>query len=98
MAELLRTDGTVQTVTPADGKHFSLQELQGFVGGYIELVCYDPDPANIAICNEEGKIYDLPHNPAATRRARLWPRDYAVGDWLFCKRSDLESEEDDQDT
>ena len=35
---LLKTDGSAQEVTPKDGKEWSLPELQGFVGGYIQIV------------------------------------------------------------
>lgn len=38
MAYLIKTDGTVTEVHPANGTNFSLEELQKFVGGHIELV------------------------------------------------------------
>jgi hypothetical protein len=43
-----------EEVKPANGKKFSLQELQKFVGGYIEYV---PLSRPIAYCNEEGTTY-----------------------------------------
>lgn len=33
---LYTTDGGRRKVTPSNGTDFSLEELQGFVGGYIE--------------------------------------------------------------
>ena len=36
--KLIKTNGETQEVNPKDGKKFNLQELQGFVGGYIELL------------------------------------------------------------
>lgn len=43
----------------------TLQEMQDFVGGYIEMV---PTivPHRSLIVNEEGALDDLPVNPAAT--------------------------------
>jgi hypothetical protein len=42
---------------PADGKKFSLKELQGFVGGMIEILpCVNSD--FLLICNEESKLQD----------------------------------------
>lgn len=38
----------------------TLEELQGIVGGYIEVVRFASDC--VIICNEEGKLYGLPHN------------------------------------
>lgn len=38
----------------------SLKALQEFVGGYIEVVQIYGDMA--IICNEEGRIYNLPYN------------------------------------
>jgi hypothetical protein len=34
----IKADGTVTKVTPATGKKFTLEEMQKFVGGYIEIV------------------------------------------------------------
>ena len=38
----------------------TLEALQKFVGGYIEIVPLARDL--VAICNEEGRIYGLDHN------------------------------------
>ena len=45
-------------------KEPTLKEMQEFVGGYIE-VAYD-DGATQIICNEEGKLLELPLNKEAT--------------------------------
>lgn len=63
-ATLYRTDGTTEQVK-SDGREFSLEELQGFVGGYIELV---PRSRPYAYCNEEGLIDGLPSNEQASVR------------------------------
>jgi uncharacterized protein DUF3846 len=53
-----------QMVYPANGKKFSLLELQGFVGGYIEHV---PFSRPLAYCNEEGRLNNLPVNAEASK-------------------------------
>lgn len=56
----IKTDGTMQKVTPKNGEYFVLEELQAYVGGYIELVCISDDIW--MYCNEEGRLEDLPVN------------------------------------
>ena len=49
----------------------TLEELQGFVGGYIEV--YDLAADLAIICNEEGKLLGLPLNCGKTFEAvDLW--------------------------
>lgn len=67
MAQLIKTNGTVQEVTPANGKAFTLEELQGFVGGYIEPVRLGP--GKTMLVNEEGLIQELPYNSKASQLA-----------------------------
>lgn len=38
MAAYIKTDGTKQEVHPANSKRFTPEELQGFVGGPVELI------------------------------------------------------------
>lgn len=64
MAKLITPDGLTRDVTPADGKAFTLDELQGFVGGYIQLVRLTR--SRLMCCNEEGKLERLPLNRTAT--------------------------------
>lgn len=60
----IRGDGA--WVAPGNGKKFSLKELQGFVGGNIEIV-RAKEEGMILVINEEGKINNLPVNPSATK-------------------------------
>jgi hypothetical protein len=64
---LYRTDGTIIPVAPANGVRWTLEELQGLVGGYIETV--STIDGRIMIVNEHGKITKpmLPLNIQATR-------------------------------
>jgi len=54
-------------VFPANGKRFTLEELQGLVGGPIELIRSIADPNFFVVCNEEGLIHDLILNMVASR-------------------------------
>lgn len=65
MATLIRSIGTSEDVTPANGVDFRLKELQGYVGGHIEIV-YLAD-GRLMVINEEGKLEELPVNAEATR-------------------------------
>ena len=81
-----KTDGTAKQVKPTNGEDFTLEELQSFVGGYIEIVSLND---MFLVVNEEGKLNNLPVNANATA---LWEQVYGktdviVGDVLYtCKR------------
>lgn len=49
---IYRVSGKTEYVNPKDNKHFSLKELQGIVGGYIEIVSL-PN-SMIMVINENG--------------------------------------------
>ena len=62
------TDGHSQEVMPADGKQFTLEELQKIVGGYIEIVqpvCFDIYD-RVMVVNEEGRLEGLEQNAMAS--------------------------------
>ena len=98
MATLIKTDGTQQEVHPVNGKRFSLEELQGFVGGLVELLDLGE---GVMWINEEGKLIDLPFNRTATRLARpyLFPWDDGIrGDVLVLSaQEDRDSRVGDED-
>ncbi len=64
-------DGTITELALTEGN--SLAELQGAVGGYIEVLSLNERTA--MVINEEGKIYGLPANDVATRLTQH----YAIG-------------------
>jgi hypothetical protein len=66
MAAWHKADGTTETVIPSapDGS-LTLKELQGFVGGYIELVRLDD--RRLMVVNEDGRSRGLPANAEGTR-------------------------------
>jgi hypothetical protein len=65
---LIKPDGTQATVTPADGKRFTLEEMQKHIGGYIEVVghVYAHWGHRAVIADEEGLLKGLPVNQAVT--------------------------------
>lgn len=63
-ATIYHPDGKQTTITPGDGKKFSLEELQKAVGGYIEQV---PRHRNVW-CNEDGLRMGLAPNADASSR------------------------------
>ena len=66
MGMLILVDGEQKEVTPV-GDTFSLQELQQYVKGLIEIVPIDAE--RMAIVNEEGLLMQLPMNPVASQVA-----------------------------
>lgn len=85
MATLIKADGTKREVSPANGKEFSLEEMQGFVGGDIQIVTL-PSGDEMVLA-EEGKLLGMPVNTEATLMARpagIAPNDLVVGDVLVC--------------
>lgn len=70
----------------------TLSQLQGWVGGWIELVRV-PFAAD-AWVNEEGKLQGLPINPLATELYAN-PNDVICGTMVVCCGKTRESEADD---
>lgn len=90
MAKLYKTNGEIVEVEPDNGLDFSLEELQSFVDGYIEIAYLDNE--RVIVINEEGKINNLPYNENATaeyNRAMRCRADYIAGDALICKHNQI---------
>ena len=58
-------DGPMALVYPANGKGFTLEEVQALVGGYVELLHAGPDL--FALFNEEGRLHGMKPNVEANR-------------------------------
>ena len=90
MAQLIKANGETSKVLPGNGKVFTLQELQSFVGGYIEFRHIDGE---IMVMNEEGKLMGLPNNDEATNvlmeLKAIASDDYVVGDVLICLKKEI---------
>ena len=58
MSTLVKLDGTKETVQPINGNTYSLEELQGFINGYIQVLPINSGEyaGKLMICDEEGKI------------------------------------------
>ena len=68
-AKLIKSDGTVTDVYPNDGKRFTLDEKQEFVGGLIAYMrCIDP--TTTMVVNESGIPRRLPPNHLASAVAQ----------------------------
>lgn len=91
MAMICTVEGDREMVHPAHGEHFTLEELQGYVGGYIEIVRIG-DRWNV-VCDEEGKLKGYAPNLLATvlcwRRGVLM-HDELCGNVLFVEDGELE--------
>lgn len=69
MATHLRANGVTKVIFPQD-EVFTLEELQGLVGGYIEVVSI-PDLKNSKlVVNEDGQLMGLPVNAMASSLLR----------------------------
>lgn len=75
---IIKADGTQVPYAPANGKTFTLKEMQTAVGGYIERVGTYQNKGIWA--NEEGLLRRLPVNEKASH---LCYREI-VGDVLVC--------------
>ena len=58
MSTLIKLDGTKEKVEPKNGKTFSLEELQGFVNGYIQILPINSGEYEnmLMIIDEEAKL------------------------------------------
>ena len=67
MATIYRVDGTLETVTPAAGGEFTLNEVWAIVGGYVELIrCESCYQKGFFLVDEDGRRKGLPLNSHAS--------------------------------
>lgn len=80
---------TEEEVKPMNGTDFSLEELQYFVGGLIEIVWLKD--GKIMVVNEEGKLNGSPMNVPATQwyRNSVGVCDYIAGNALVCNDEEV---------
>ena len=100
MALWIKANGVALTVSPRNGKHFILAELQRYVGGYIEAL--DLQNGSIMWLNEEGKLNGLPYNLVADfiahQHTGIATDDHVVGDVLIATTAETgDDEEEDED-
>lgn len=77
MAIYYKTDSRIENVYPKNGKTFTYEELQNFVGdGENKMVEIVPLPSGRSIIvNEEGKLIGLNKNLRATD---VWKAEYPI--------------------
>jgi len=73
-------------VVPANGKTFTMEELQSHVRGYFELVSIPLNPQLLMVVNEDGHSEGLLPNQCATNLAQQ----RIVGPVLVCDRRMIE--------
>jgi hypothetical protein len=88
-ALLYTTDLSVTRIQPANGRYFTLEEMQRVVGGRIEIIPLDREGLEdrLLVIHEEGKLISLPLNMLATLE---WIRyygetDFVSGDAIICQ-------------
>jgi hypothetical protein len=91
MAKLIKSNGEVTEVKPVNGKKFSLEELQKFVGGYIQKF---KTTNKCFVLNEDGLPKGLPVNEKATDALYLECEGVRnvqdiVGDVLVCELNEV---------
>lgn len=104
MAYLIKsTSLKAEEIKPKNGKYFTLEELQHYVGGHIEY-CEAKDGKEL-VCNEEGKCYGARINLLATCMYK-WTtysddegkpilNDVICGDVVYGDLSELDSPDED---
>lgn len=75
-AILIKVSGEKKLVVSEKSEGFSLKELQGFIGGIIQIV---PMPkGRELICHDEGKLIGLLENAEATK---IWKEAYPIEEY-----------------
>lgn len=83
---ICRADGSKEEARPANGKNYTLVELEKIVGGPIEFFG-SPNKKILMAVHRDGKNLQLNVNVYATIIAALWGYyDVIVGDVLVCQR------------
>lgn len=91
MALLIKAGKPYKTVNPANGDKFTLEELQGYVDGFIERI--DLQNGKAMYINEDGKALRLPYNATAT--VILKNRGCLIGDYIAGSAIVLDYSEED---
>ena len=81
--EIIRTDGSHTEYPPANGKYYTLRELQHGIGDGLIQIVHTKDGRSMVI-DGEGKLKGLPVNPIATYLYPYGGEDPIVGDVVVC--------------
>ena len=82
-AILIRSSGETRGIRPLNGTDFTLKELQGYVGGSIQMIWVNENMC--MILNDEGKLLKFAPNIVATELASgvLYPGDFICGNAIL---------------
>ena len=91
MAKLIKTDGTVTTVTPVNGSDFKAEEIHNLIGGHFEMIPLDNNACMLVDDNGKisGKEYNFDATQVAKERATDPFSDYVAGDALVCEEGEV---------
>ena len=81
----IHSDGAVIANEYPDNEEFELEDLQNFVGGYIETVPTYFDNDVILLVNEEGKLKGLSYNEVASAIQHFTRADLLCGDAVLVR-------------
>lgn len=85
MATLYKVSGEVITVSPANGYRFTLEELQDYIGGYINIIRYS---GICIVCDEDGYPRQLEVNKAFRLAYPLFVQTL-VGPVMACAKEEV---------
>src|SRR5262245_18141196 len=95
MATLIRVDGSEKQVSPQNGRNFTTDELQSYVGGWLDLLKL---PSGDCLwLDEEGKMKGKPRNGRATTLGHacgIARSDFVVGDVLVTSETAISHDEE----
>lgn len=88
VAKYITDFGLIRDVKPKNGSTFTLEEMQGYVQGYVEVIRIGTD--EIMCINEEGKFIDSCFlNKEATKIAlennAIMESDFICGNVVICQ-------------
>lgn len=87
--EIIRVNGTTEAYPPANGRHYTLEEMQKAIGGgWIEIV--HTKDGRLMVLDEEGKLKGFPVNLVATALYIYGSQDPIVGDVLLCDEGTID--------
>lgn len=91
MGLLIEANGKKKTVISKEGAHYTLEELQGYVGGYVERI--DMFNGSAMYVDEDGRSKNLPCNTFATKvlaKLGALPCNYIRGNALIVRNEEEE--------
>lgn len=91
---LIKTDGTIKSVSPKNGKRFTLEESQLFVGGLVNAIYLDKAGVYM-LYNESGELIGLEVNKKATKLfERFDGGSEVLGDVLIVQKDQMFNQKD----